>query len=171
MSLIRTIVLATSIVLTLPAAAAFAQGANIAFGAQTHDKTLPIEVSSDRLEVDQEDGSAVFIGNVVVAQGEMRLSAGMIRVEYTKAGADGAASGGIDRLVASEGVTLVSGAEAAEASEAVYSVADATVTMTGEVLLTQGQTAISGERLVVSLETGTGVMEGRVRTILNPGGN
>ena len=45
------------------------------------------------------------------------------------------------------------------------------VTMTGDVRLTQGQNVISGQKLVVNLDTGTGTMEGRVRTTLTPGGN
>jgi lipopolysaccharide export system protein LptA len=41
--------------------------------------------------------------------------------------------------------------------------------MTGSVLLTQGRNAIAGERLVLDLKAGTGVMEGRVKTVFTPG--
>jgi lipopolysaccharide export system protein LptA len=43
--------------------------------------------------------------------------------------------------------------------------------MTGNVLLTQELNAVSGDRLSIDLETGTGVVEGRVRTVLRSGGN
>ena len=40
--------------------------------------------------------------------------------------------------------------------------------MTGDVLLTQGTSALSGKQLTVDLNTGTGVMEGRVQTVFVP---
>ena len=38
--------------------------------------------------------------------------------------------------------------------------------MTGSVLLTQGDNALAGERLVVNLASGAGTVSGRVRTVL-----
>lgn len=164
MSILRAA--AVALALVLPTATAHAQSASIAFGERNHDPNQPIEVSSDSLTVNQDDGSAVFEGNVVVVQGDLRLSAGEIRIEYSEG-----EPRVIDQLVASGGVTLVRGAEAAEAAEAVYSIDGQSVVMTGDVLLTQGQSAISGDRLVVDLRNGTGVVEGRVRTILRSGDN
>lgn len=146
-----------------------AQSANISLGTAAFDTGQPVEVSADSLSVDQSTGQAVFDGNVLVVQGDVRMSAGRIMVVYGQ-DANGAASG-IDRLEADGGVTFVTATDAAEANAAVYAVNDGTVTLTGEVLLTQGQNAISGERLVIDLSSGTGRMEGRVRTIFNTGGD
>ncbi|MFN3824926.1 MAG: lipopolysaccharide transport periplasmic protein LptA [Pseudorhodobacter sp.] len=145
------------------APSADAQGARIDFGGMRQDTSLPVEVSADQLSVDQTNGNAVFSGNVVVGQGEMRMSAAEVRIEYTQGG------GGIDRLHATGGVTLANATDAAEAREAVYTIASGEVVMTGDVLLTQGQSAISGQRLVLNLTSGTGVMEGRVQTVFQPG--
>ena len=142
------------------------QEANVAFGSAEHDPSDPIEVTSDRLNVDQTDGTAVFTGNVVVIQGEMRLTADRVVVEYTRT-----EPREIERMRAFDNVVLVRGEEAAEGEEAVYTLADRVVVMTGDVLLTQEQSAISGDTLTVQLDDGTGVMEGRVRTILRTGGN
>ncbi len=155
-------VLAIFLTVFIPASLA-AQGTQVAFGAFSHDPTLPVEITADALRVNQADGSAEFRGNVEIGQGEMRMSAELVRVEYAT-GED--ATGQISRLIASGGVTLVSGAEAAEAQSAVYSIDDATITMTGGVLLTQGQNALSADRLIVDLRSGTGRLEGRVKTIL-----
>ncbi len=144
-------------------AAAVAQQAQVAFGGLKQDTSLPVQVDADSLTVNQADGTAVFSGNVRVGQGEMRLAAATVRVEYA---ADGKA---IRQLHASGGVTLASASDAAEAREAVYTIADGHVVMTGDVLLTQGQSAISGQKLVIDLKAGTGVMEGRVSTIFVPG--
>jgi lipopolysaccharide export system protein LptA len=146
-------------------APAWAQQGTVAFGGLRQDTSLPVEIEADSLTVNNADGSAVFTGNVLVGQGEMRLQAGVVRVEY---GTDGTT---IDRLFASGGVTLANAAEAAEAREAVYSIASGEVVMTGDVLLTQGQTALSGQKLVINLQSGTGTMEGRVQTTFTPGQN
>lgn len=140
-----------------------AQGASVAFGGLKQDTSLPVEISADQLVVNQADGTAVFTGNVLVGQGEMRLSAGQVKVEYTSDGS------GISKLYASESVTLVNATDAAEAREAIYSIASGNVVMTGDVLLTQGSNALSGQKLVIDLKAGTGVMEGRVQTVFQPG--
>ena len=93
----------------------------------------------------------------------MRLSAGRVLVEYT---ADGT---GISKLFAREGVTLINQTDAAESRDAVYTIDTGDVVMTGDVLLTQGGNALSGQKLVIDLKAGTGVMEGRVQTVFQPG--
>ena len=159
-------VLIRAILLSLLAAApALGQG-QIAFGGIRADTSKPVEVTADSLTVNQSDGTAVFSGNVLVAQGEMRLSAGEVRVEYAEGD-----TRKIERLLATGGVTLVSGPDAAEAKEAVYTIDSGSVVMTGNVLLTQGPNVLSGQKLTVDLRTGTGSMEGRVKTVLQPGGN
>ena len=44
-----------------------------------------------------------------------------------------------------------------------------TIEMEGDVLLTQGQNALSSQKLHIDLNTGTGQLEGRVQTIFVPG--
>jgi lipopolysaccharide export system protein LptA len=159
---LRTLTLIAALAL---APAAMAQQAQVAFGGLKQDTTLPVEVEADQLAVNQADGTATFTGNVRVNQGEMILTAGEVLVEY----AEGNKS--IARLHASGGVTLVSATDAAEAANATYTIDSGKVVMEGAVLLTQGNSAISGERLVIDLKAGTGVMEGRVKTVFQPGGN
>ena len=157
---------AALVLMVLSPLAAFAQGAQVAFGGIRADTSLPVEVTADQLMVNQTDGTATFSGNVLVAQGEMRLSAAEVLVEY---GTEDRSR--IERLHATGGVTLVSGADAAEAAEAVYTIDSGDVVMTGNVLLTQGANTITGQMLTVDLKSGTGRMEGRVKTVLQPGGN
>lgn len=141
---------------------AHAQGASVAFGGLKHDSSLPVEVTADQLTVDQNEGTAIFTGQVVVGQGEMRLTADKVQVDYDDAG-------DISRIHATGDVVMVNGEEAAEGDDAVYTLESSSVVMTGDVILTQGTNALSGQRLVIDLDTGTGVMEGRVKTIFNPG--
>lgn len=148
------------IALIVPASAALAQ--QIAFGGIRGDSTAPVEITADNLTVDQSTGIATFSGNVLIGQGDMRLSAGQVLVEYGETNSD------ISELRASGGVTLVSATEAAEAREAVYTLGTSTVVLTGDVLLTQGKNVMAGQSLTVNLTTGTGTMAGRVRTVLQP---
>jgi lipopolysaccharide export system protein LptA len=157
------LILCALAVAALGPVAVLAQGASVEFGGLRQDASLPVEVSADSLTVNQTDGSALFEGNVIAVQGDLRLTAGAVQVRYAQGG------GAIDTLTASGGVTLVSATDAAEAREAVYSVQAGSVVMTGDVLLTQGNNAISGQKLVLDLAAGTGRMEGRVQTVFTPG--
>ena len=150
---------------------ALAQGAGINIGTAQVDPNQKVEVTADSLSVDQRTGQAVFSGNVLVVQGQLRLTAGQVTVIYAKS-ASGTANG-IDSLLADGGVTFVTATDAVEATKADYTVSSGKVTLSGQVLLTQGPTAISGERLVIDLRSGTGQMEGNVRTVIAPakGGN
>lgn len=166
----RTLGLISAFFLTLLLAnTATAQGTSIAFGGLSHDVSLPIEITADQLEINQADGTANFVGNVIIGQGEMRLSAGAVLVEY--ATENGGTTGEISRLIASGGVTLVNGSEAAEAQDATYIISTGEIIMSGGVILTQGRNALSSDRMVINLTAGTGRMEGRVKTILQAGGN
>ncbi|MCX8226990.1 MAG: lipopolysaccharide transport periplasmic protein LptA [Sulfitobacter sp.] len=142
-----------------------AQGANVAFGTIRQDTGLPVEVTADNLSVDQATGTAIFTGNVLIGQGEMRLSASSVLVVYRANGE------GIARLEATGGVTLVSGPDAAESERADYDIDTGTIVMTGNVLLAQGRNALSSDKMSVKLSDGTAQMSGRVRTVLQPGGN
>ncbi len=142
------------------AVAAFAQQTQVSFGGFQTDPSLPVEATSDTLDVDQETGEAVFRGNVVITQGEMRLTAPRVLVVYDSE------TRAIDRMEATEGVTLVSGPDAAEAERADYTIDTGVIVMTGNVLLTQGPSALTSDEMTVDLTTGTAQMVGRVTTIL-----
>lgn len=154
---------AISVLICLALAPLPAAAQQIAFAGLKGDTKAPVEVTADSLAVNQTDGTAVFTGNVLIVQGQMRLSAAEVTVEY------GEDRSKIAKLHATGGVTMVSASEAAEAKEALYSVEAGTVVLSGDVLLTQGQNVLSGQKLSVDLATGTGQMEGRVRTVLQPG--
>lgn len=139
---------------------AFAQGAQVNFGGIQNDPDAPIEVTSNQLDVNQDEGWAIFTGDVIVGQGEMRLFAPWVKVFYTEGGGD------IERVEAKDGVTLVNGPEAAEGETAVYTLSDSMIVMVGDVLVTQGGSAVSGDTLRANMDTGEARVEGRVRSLL-----
>lgn len=135
---------------------------DLSLGDAATDTGAPVEVTADSLSVDQATGTATFTGNVLVVQGDIRLSAGAVEVVYDAEG------GAIARLLASGGVTFATPTEAAEAASADYDLATGLLTLTGEVLLTQGNAAIAAERMVVNLADGSAQLDGRVRTTFLP---
>ncbi|WP_083570437.1 LptA/OstA family protein [Phaeobacter porticola] len=145
-----------------------AQVASIAFGAVKADPSQPVEVTADTLDVNQADGSARFVGNVVIIQGVMRLSANNVLVIYKQ---DESGKTGVERLEATGSVILVNGPDAAEAEKAEYTIDSGTIVMTGNVLLSQATGTLTSNRLVVDLTSGTASLSGRVKTILNGGEN
>jgi lipopolysaccharide export system protein LptA len=64
-------------------------------GPALFDKKKPIEITSDKLDVDQQDKTAIFEGNVDAIQGEVHLKADRLKVYYdedtTQTGATSAA--------------------------------------------------------------------------------
>ena len=137
-----------------------AQGMKVAFGATAQDRDLPVEVTAETLDVDQTDGTAIFTGNVVVGQGQMRLTAPRVLVVYLED------QSGISSLSATGGVTLISGEDAAEAREADYDVQTGMIDMAGDVLLVQGTTVLTSDKMAVDTVAGTARMNGNVKTVL-----
>ena len=150
--------------LTRPLSGAAAAQEGISFG-QRADVSAPVEVTADALRVDQATGVAVFTGNVLIGQGEMRLAADRVAVTYARGGPQR-----IRALRATGNVTLVNGPDAAEAANADYDVESGNIVLTGDVLLTQGASVLAGERVEVNLETGTANVSGRVRSVFQPEG-
>lgn len=161
MTLIRLILIAFLATLTFHPANA--QGALVAFGDVKQNTDQPVEVEADTLAINQEDGTATFSGNVLIVQGEMRLSAANVQVYYH------AESKRIERLHATGGVTVVSGDDAAEGQEANYNIDTGNIVMNGNVLLVQGQNVLSAAHMTINTKAGTAQMGGRVKTILNTG--
>jgi len=138
---------------------------NINLGGISADPAAAIEISADSLSVDQDTGKAVFDGNVVIGQGDLRLSAGRVEVVY------GGTTGQITSLEATGGTTFVTATEAAEAQSASYNIETGSLILVGEVLLTQGASAISADQMAIDLNSGDAQLSGRVRTVFQQGGN
>jgi lipopolysaccharide export system protein LptA len=141
-----------------------------------HDTKLPIEITSRDLEVRQQEQIAIFTGNVVAQQGDMLLRADRLLVRYTEDEAQAAAQGNkITRIDAEGNVFLTSPTETAQGRTGVYDVINEVVTLVGDVVVTQADNVIKGERMVLDLATGRshmqsapGTTDGRVKMIFEP---
>ena len=122
-----------------------------------HDRSLPIEITANSLEVRQDQETAIFRGEVRAIQGEMRLTADELVVHYRQ-GVD-VVEASISRIDAQGRVFFSTPSETAQGNQGVYDVDDGVITLTGSVVLTRGENVIRGERLVLDLETGQSVIE------------
>jgi lipopolysaccharide export system protein LptA len=163
---LRQFLLPAALAVTLFAAPSTAQ-VGIGFGGVPHDAEQPVEVTSDSLSIDQTNGRAVFEGNVIILQGDLRMAAGRVEVVYS----DTDAGRSVDTVLASGGVLVTRGADAAEGAQARYDIDAALLVLTGDVLVTQGATAIAGDSMTIDMTTGNGTVDGRVRTVLDPEAN
>lgn len=137
---------------------------SVQLGGSTQDVSQPVQITSDSLSVDQATNAASFVGNVVIIQGTMRLSAQKVDVTYTSDNA------GIEKLTATGEVTFVRGDDVIEGNSGTYYVNEGIVDMEGDVLFTQGNSIISAGKMHLDLATNSAQMSGRVKTLLK-GGN
>ena len=144
--------------ITLPV---FAQ-TSLSLGGFSSNPNAPIEMAADKLTISQTDGSARFEGNVMIGQENIKIMAQLVVVTYLD-------SGDINQVSASGGVTVLTKKESAEAKTADYDLGSQSLLLRGDVVLTQGQNAISSDTMTIDLTTGAAIIEGRVRTTLSSG--
>jgi lipopolysaccharide export system protein LptA len=144
----------------------------------------PIDIESDRLEVDDKKHVAIFSGNVSATQGDYNLRAPRLEVTYDKtpqeqsgaqavpkaakttkpastnadAPADPLSSGQIRFVHATGGKVIVTSKvdeEEATGDDVMYDVKGQKITMTGkEVILTQKKSVVKGKQIEIDLATG-----------------
>jgi lipopolysaccharide export system protein LptA len=150
--MIRRLVIPALLLLAGPASAQ-------AVGAlKNHDNDAPVDVSSDRLEVQDKANRAILTGNVQVKQGNLTIASPRMTALYLPAKTGGDPQ--LQRLDASGGVTLTSPSETARSSFAIYDLNRRIVTMVGGVTLVRGANTVRGGRMVYDLNSGRATMDG-----------
>jgi lipopolysaccharide export system protein LptA len=120
----------------------------------------PIEISSDRLVLEQNQQIATFTGNVDAVQGDTTLRSDQLRVFYTS-DEERQASGSqqsVKRLEADGNVIITQPGETAEGDSGVYDLVAGKMVLIGNVVLTQGKSVVKGDRLDVDRNTGVSVV-------------
>jgi lipopolysaccharide export system protein LptA len=160
------------------------------------NKDAPVQIEAATLEVRDKNKQAMFSGNVQVVQGDTTMKCQSLVVFYGQEvglGADGApvataaksspgmpqGAQNIRRIEARGGVTVITKDQNASGDLGVYDLKTKTITLSGNVVVSQGQNVIHGERVVVDTTTGYARVEsgsaaggagpGRVRALIQPG--
>ncbi len=149
--------------------------------ASRHDAKLPVEISSDTLEVLQKENRAIFKGNVIAVQGEMRLKSDTMIVHYKQksddakavakpaapaapkaagaADATQSAMGAITRIDVEGNVFMATPEESAKGDRGNYDVESKTIHLFGDnVILTREKNILRGTALEYNLETGRSLL-------------
>ena len=158
------------------ASSASAQNFGGAF-AGMRDRDKPVEIEADRLEVTDEQGIAIFEGNVSVSQGSTLLKAKRLKVFYVRDAKGAVGPGGnVRRIEASGRVAVRSDDQAATADSAIVDMQGQVATLSGNVAISQGESIVTGCQLKVNLATNAATLEpcksqasgGRVKMLFTP---
>ena len=147
------------------AAAAFAQSREPVSALKGHNSDAPIDLTADRLEVQDRADRAMFSGNVHVKQDELTLDTARLTVAYSSGGGVQ-----IKRLDASGGVTVRSPSETARGSFGIYDLDRKLITLVGNVVLQRQGSQLTGQRLVIDLDSGRAVVDGGPAGVGQSGG-
>ncbi|HEX7800467.1 MAG TPA: LptA/OstA family protein, partial [Asticcacaulis sp.] len=131
------------VVTALALAAAAAQPAQ----AQVSPQGGPIMVGSDTASMNQADHTQVLDGRVEIVQNDARLRADHVVMTYLPGQTDNS-FGPIDTIVATGNIYYVRPDSTVKGDKAVYTKSDDTMVVTGDVVLTQGQNVMTGNKLV-----------------------
>jgi lipopolysaccharide export system protein LptA len=168
--------LAAMLVVGMPGAAAAQNQVQGALPSQNNGQPIHIEVMT--LEIRDKDKTATFSGDVKVVQGDTTMRCRTLVVFYgpeegtgaTKSAAaptstesqaaPGMPQGGDIRRAEARGeVTVVSKDQNASGDLGVYDTKAKTITLTGNVVVSQGKNVVRGERVVVNTVTGDARVE------------
>jgi lipopolysaccharide export system protein LptA len=133
-----------------------------------HNSNAPVDVSADRIEVQDRADRAVFTGNVHVTQAELTLDTPRLTVAY--AGGQGDNNVQIKRLDAAGGVVVHSPSETAKGDFGVYDLDRKLITLIGNVQLNRENNQVNGARLVIDLDSGRAVIDGGPPGVNSSGG-
>ncbi|MFN2257164.1 MAG: lipopolysaccharide transport periplasmic protein LptA [Desulfuromonadaceae bacterium] len=135
-----------------------------------HDSSLPVDITSDFLEVDDKTGIFVFRGDVVAKQDSATIYSDQLDVYYTQkketkdaAGTADTQSRSIEKIVARGSVKIVQEERIATGERAEYVYAEGAVILTGSPKVVQGNNTIAGEKITVYLDGKRSIVEGGVR--------
>ena len=149
----------------LVSTATFAQTRGPVSALKGHDSSAPIDVTADRIEVQDRADRAIFAGNVHVRQETLALDTERLTVSYSS-------GGGIQirRLDAAGGVVVRSPSETARGNFGVYDLDKRLITLVGAVQLNRGGSQVMGSRLVIDLDSGRAVIDGGAPGVGQSGG-
>ncbi|MEL7231567.1 MAG: LptA/OstA family protein [Pseudomonadota bacterium] len=132
----------------------------------------PIRVKADRSEVLERESKVILIDNVDITQGDARLRADVVTLEYGPAGNTtpsglGSGFGDIQTMTARGNVFYVTPDLKATGDLGVYNAETDTITLTGNVVLVRCEDVGKGERLTMQLAAGRTMLDGNVGEQVN----
>jgi lipopolysaccharide export system protein LptA len=129
-------------------------------------KSDPIYITADWMEVDRTKNTLTYKGRVVTVQADMTMRSDFLRAYYDPEMKQ------LKQIVAEGNVNAVQGNRVATGQRAVFDEKTKTVTLTGNPIMRQGNSQVSGIRVIYFMDEDRAVAEGdanvRVRATIFP---
>lgn len=145
------------------------------------DSSAPVDISADEQEVINSQCRQIFRGSVEMLQDKSRLRAAVVHVyNQRKPAAANGQSGGcgeVDYVEAEGDVFFLTQDQTVRGDRAIYTYANDTIVITGNVIVVRGQDVARGDRMTVNSKTNDVKLEsntkgrgktGRVRAVIYP---
>ncbi|MEZ5788061.1 MAG: lipopolysaccharide transport periplasmic protein LptA [Xanthobacteraceae bacterium] len=149
----------------------------------SRNRDQPIKIDAASLEVRDKEKVATFAGKVELVQGDTVLNCQKLVVFYDAEGKTAMAAKdttagqqNIRRIEVLGDVVVTQKDQKASAEKGVFDMKTNTITLVGNVVISQGQNVIRGDRLIVDMTTSVSRVECdkssscRVQALLMPGG-
>ncbi len=136
----------------------------------------PISIDADKLVYYDKEHKAVYSGNVVIIQGDTKMTCSTMTVLLDRAPTAGAApqasngqssqatDSGVKHLDATGPVTVISKTQVATGDSGSYDKAEDKVWLTGHVTLSDGQNVTKGDKLTYDLKNGEAIVDTSAKT-------
>ncbi len=167
-----------SILLSAGSGQSFAATKNPASaGLPNHNSKAPIEITSDSLEVLQQENKAIFTGHVIATQGDVKMKSEKMTVFYKssdkgkpviaknknakeekKTSPAPAEKNSIEKIIVEKNVFLSTPEETASGSSGLYDVVNNKIFLNDNVVLTRDKNVLKGNNLVYDFATGKSVL-------------
>jgi lipopolysaccharide export system protein LptA len=153
------LIFALAVLLAAPALAAEAgapakQESKKTAGAFEFNKKDPIYITADWMEVDQKKNTITYKGRVVTVQTDMTMRSDTLTAYYDPETKQ------MKQIVAEGRVNATQGNRVATGEKAVFDEKTKTVTLTGSPVMRQGNSQVSGVRVIYFIEQDKAIAEG-----------
>jgi lipopolysaccharide export system protein LptA len=119
------------------------------------NKKEPIYITSDWMEVDQKKNTITYKGRVVTIQSEMTMRSETLTAVYDPEMKQ------IRQIIAEGKVNAVQGTRMATGDKAIFDEKAKTVTLTGNPVMRQGNSQVTGSRIIYYIDQDRAVAEGK----------
>jgi lipopolysaccharide export system protein LptA len=123
-------------------------------GGDNAAKQKPIFVSSDRMEMDRQKNVLIYIGRVVVVQDDMTMRSDKLTTYF-----DPDLQQMKEAIAEGKRVQVTQGDRVATGTKAVFDGVAQTITMTGNPVMRQGNSEVSGERIIYFMTEDRAIVE------------
>ena len=156
--LMAGLLLTGALTIAAPAAAQFAAGGG------------PIDVTANELELVDAQHLAIWRGDVEAMQGRNRMRADVLNIYFAGTSSSAGAAKGtggvapgrnwgkVQRVTAEGNVFYISPTQTARGDHGLYEQGSDSITITGDVIVVQGQSVVHGDKLLIDLKTNRATM-------------